>query len=295
MNVNPMRNWLVLALPLSLVACAEVTDSPELTSSQELVAEVSSDELAIEAPVADLSALAEELVVDLDEPIAVANVITPVEEMPRLIEVNSEDRDVEFGAVGMMVKRTDGQIVIDEIMAGMSAESAGLTAGMQVLEVDGIETTDMTLEDFVGLVRGEEGTEVTLTVVEGEDAAYTVTLSRETLQITENRCDRIRRTRNETEFGGIGVQLGGGCSGAHIESIQAGMPAAESGLVAGDVILAVDGMALAGSHMMDVVGAIRGDVGTIVQMEVRGADGELRGVEIERVSMVVPAGGGCGE
>jgi hypothetical protein len=54
-------------------------------------------------------------------------------------------------------------------------------------------------------------------------------------------------------------------------------------------------MALAGSNMVDVVGAIRGDAGTLVQMEVRGADGELRAIEVERVSMVVPAGGGCGE
>ncbi|MFT6399503.1 MAG: C-terminal processing protease CtpA/Prc [Bradymonadia bacterium] len=290
-----MRNWLVLALPLSLVACAEVTDSPELTSSQELLSEVVTDEFTIEAPTVDLSAVADELIVDIEGVVAIANVITPVEEMPSLAEVNAADRDIEFGAVGMMVKRTDGEIRIDEIMAGMPAEYAGLTAGMRVLEVDGIETTDMTLEDFVSLVRGEEGSEVTLTVAEDTADAYTVTLSRETLQVTENRCDRVRRTRNQTEFGGIGVRLGGGCSGVHIESIQDGMPAQASGLLAGDVILAVDGMALAGSNMVDVVGAIRGDAGTLVQMEVRGADGELRAIEVERVSMVVPAGGGCGE
>jgi C-terminal processing protease CtpA/Prc len=154
----------------------------------------------------------------------------------------------------------------------------------------------MTLEDFVSLVRGEEGTDVTLTVADADGSRpYVVTLTRETLEITENRCDRALRTQHQSEFGGVGIQIGGGCTGAEVRSVESGMPGEAAGLVAGDVIVAVDGMALAGSHLVDVVGAVRGVPGSVVQLEVRGADGTLRGIEVERVSMVVPVGVGCGE
>ena len=280
-----MNRWLALALPLSLAACAENTDLPtEQTQSEALVVAPSA-----ELPVVEVEALG---VAEVE----LAEVVVPLEEMPRLAEIASEDRDVQFGAVGMMVRNTEGAIRIDEIMDGMPAGEAGLEVGMQVLEVDGIETDAMTLEDFVSLVRGEEGTDVTLTVADEDGASpYVVTITRETLAMTENRCDRVRRTRHQSEFGGVGIQLGGGCTGAEIRGVQSGMPAEAAGLVAGDVIVAVDGMALAGSQLVDVVGAIRGAPGSMVQLEVRGADGILRGVEIERVSMVVPAGGGCGE
>ena len=89
--------------------------------------------------------------------------------------------------------------------------------------------------------------------------------------------------------------MAGGCGGAHVRGVVADMPADLAGLAEGDVIVAVDGMQVSGAHLMDVVGAIRGDVGTIVSLDVRGADGELRNVELERVHMVVPEGGGCGE
>ena len=281
-----MNRWLALALPLSLVACAESTDlALDETQTNGLVTAP-----ALDQPLVEVEALGVVASVEL------ADQVILLEEIPRLVEVSSEDRDVQFGAVGMMVRQSDGMIRIDEIMDGMPAGEAGLEEGMQVLEVDGIETDVMTLEDFVSLVRGEEGSDVTLTVADADGSSeYVITLTRETLEMTENRCDRVRRTQHQSEFGGVGIQLGGGCTGAEIRGVQEGMPAEAAGLLAGDVIVAVDGMAVAGSHLMDVVGAVRGAPGSMVQLEVRGADGELRGAQVERVSMVVPAGGGCGE
>ena len=279
---NPMRHLLALALPISLVACAENTDAPVETVESELtvaVAEVATPvEIFAEASLAPVEA------------------VVPVSEMPRLAEIASEDREVAFGAVGMMVRQVDGAIVIHELIDEMPALEAGLEVGMRVLEVDGIGTEDMGLHDFVALVRGEEGSDVTLTVASPDSAApYTLALTRETLEMTETRCDRLRRTRHESEFGGVGIQIGGGCTGAEIRGVQEGMPAEAAGLLEGDVIVAVDGLALAGAQLADVVGAIRGVPGTVVQLDVRGADGELRRVDVERVSMVVPAGGSCGE
>ena len=275
-----MRLLLAFALPLSLVACADSTDAPVETVESELTVSV------IEPTVTEVAGTPSP---------AVASVI-PVAEMPRLVDVASEDREVAFGAVGMMVREVEGAIVIQELIEEMPALDAGLEVGMHILEVDGIDTADMGLHDFVSLVRGEEGSDVTLTVAtDGGGAPYTLTLTRQTLEITETRCDRYRQTRHESEFGGVGIQIGGGCSGAEVRGVQEGMPAEAAGLVEGDVIVAVDGLAVAGSHLADVVGAVRGVPGTVVQLDVRGTDGEVRRVDVERVSMVVPEGGSCGD
>ena len=93
---------------------------------------------------------------------------------------------------------------------------------------------------------------------------------------------------------GIGVQLD-----RHDEpqsTVFHDSPADKAGLRTGDVILEVDGVPAAGSSLDDVVGRIRGEAGTAVELTVRaGEDGTprtlkiVRGeVEIDAVSTVVP-------
>lgn len=295
--LSTRTSWIAFALPFALVGCAETMDDagqPELGAvEQASVAAELAPTVEVTLPtsveVAPI-AVSDIATVQVDAPS-----VTPVEEPVRLVDVAAQEAEVEFGAVGMMVREVEGAIVVDDVMDGMSAQAAGLEPGMHIVAVDGMETEGMGLHQFVSFVRGEEGTSVTLTVVDGDAEPVEMALERQTLVMTETRCDRIRRARNETEFGGIGVRLGGSCGSTHVQGVEAGMPAELAGLQDGDVIVAVDGMQVEGAHLMDVVGVMRGEVGSIVELDLRGADGATRTVEIERVHMVVPEGNGCGQ
>jgi carboxyl-terminal processing protease len=61
-------------------------------------------------------------------------------------------------------------LVVVAPLADSPAEKAGLRSGDIILEVDGASVNGSTLQEQVGKVRGEEGTEVTLTVKRGERA-----------------------------------------------------------------------------------------------------------------------------
>ncbi len=64
------------------------------------------------------------------------------------------------------------------------AEQAGLRSGDQVLAVDGTSTTGETISSLVYQVRGEAGTEVTLTIRRGE-AELDITITRAVIELRE--------------------------------------------------------------------------------------------------------------
>jgi carboxyl-terminal processing protease len=73
-----------------------------------------------------------------------------------------------------------------------------------------------------------------------------------------------------TAFGGVGIQLAFDPTGRQwrAETVFPGAPAAKAGLQDGDVIAAVDGVALADLPGERVSAALRGPVGTVVQLSV---------------------------
>ncbi len=68
-------------------------------------------------------------------------------------------------------------LVVVAPLADSPAEAAGLRSGDIVLEVDGESVNGSTLQDQVGKVRGESGTEVTLTLRRG-DRTFDLTITR---------------------------------------------------------------------------------------------------------------------
>ena len=70
------------------------------------------------------------------------------------------------GGVGATVTRSEAGVIVLEPIPGNPAEAAGILAGDVLLAVDGQQITDeMTVQEVAGLVRGDVGTEVTLTVL----------------------------------------------------------------------------------------------------------------------------------
>ncbi len=106
---------------------------------------------------------------------------------PYTLFIEPEARNLEkdslrgnFGGVGAVIeRRDDGKIYLSPI-EGNPAEAAGILDGDILIAVDGKELSEeMTVQDIAEIVRGEEGTEVTLTVIHpGESEAVNISVTR---------------------------------------------------------------------------------------------------------------------
>jgi len=73
---------------------------------------------------------------------------------------------------------------------------------------------------------------------------------------------------------GVGVELTMEAAGARVVRILPGSDATRAGLAPDDVILEVAGVSTRGLNLAEVVGALRGDPGTSVEVLVRSTSGE---------------------
>lgn len=69
-----------------------------------------------------------------------------------------------FVGIGVGMQETVGGVQIAEVMRFSSAEEAGLQIGDIIIAVDGVDATEMTNADVAELLRGAEGTTVSVTV-----------------------------------------------------------------------------------------------------------------------------------
>lgn len=90
----------------------------------------------------------------------------------------------EFGGVGMEIGKRDGVLTVISPLKGTPAKRAGLQPGDKIVAVDEQTTEQMSVQRAVQLIRGEKGTDVTLTVLsEGDSEARDVDITRSTIQV----------------------------------------------------------------------------------------------------------------
>lgn len=96
-----------------------------------------------------------------------------------------EDLDGTFEGIGAYVGETDeGFIEIVRPIPGQPAEAAGLQSNDLIIEVDGEDITEQTIDEVIAKVRGPRGTEVTLGIArEGEDELLQITIVRARVEI----------------------------------------------------------------------------------------------------------------
>lgn len=75
-----------------------------------------------------------------------------------------EQTSGSYSGVGMTVEMKDHLVTIVSTFKGSPAETAGIKAGDIILEVDGVSTDGLDLDQVVGKIKGPEGTQVTLKV-----------------------------------------------------------------------------------------------------------------------------------
>jgi carboxyl-terminal processing protease len=96
----------------------------------------------------------------------------------------SADLSGEFEGIGARVDVNEEGLVIVAPFPGTPASEAGLLPGDLVLEIDGVPTQGMTLEEGVSLVRGERGSTVTLLVRrDGQADLMTFEIVRDTIVV----------------------------------------------------------------------------------------------------------------
>ncbi|MGE5610424.1 MAG: S41 family peptidase [Bacillota bacterium] len=90
-------------------------------------------------------------------------------------------------------------------------------------------------------------------------------------------------------FKGVGIQLSRLPNGAwEIVTPIDGSPAARAGIMAGDVILKVNGETIDGLRLEDVIKKIAGEAGTEVCLTVRHATGQVQDLTMKRQEVIVP-------
>ena len=87
---------------------------------------------------------------------------------PESFKEITEETKGEFGGLGIEIGMRDGVLTIIAPMEGTPAFEAGVEAGDRIVKIDGEVTRDMTLDESVEKLRGEAGTEVTITVIREE-------------------------------------------------------------------------------------------------------------------------------
>ncbi|HNW92698.1 MAG TPA: S41 family peptidase [bacterium] len=97
---------------------------------------------------------------------------------PTNYEEVREDSVGEFGGLGIVVTMRDDEITIVSPMAGTPAFKVGLRPGDRIVEIDGVSTTGMELNDAVKRMRGRPGTTVNLLIHRTGAADFPVTVER---------------------------------------------------------------------------------------------------------------------
>lgn len=93
---------------------------------------------------------------------------------------------------------------------------------------------------------------------------------------------QAQQLRRDNAYVGIGVTVTYEQDGLHIQSVSEGGPAQQAGLLAGEIITAVDGADVTGDNADQGSSLIQGEEGTQVTLTVLSADGEPRQVTVQR-------------
>jgi carboxyl-terminal processing protease len=138
-----------------------------------------------------------------------------VYQTPSQREVSDTDLRGSFDGIGIQVDMKDNRLTVVAPIEGSPAEAAGFRPGDVVLEVDGKSLSGKTLNDTVGLIRGQRGTPVTLTVLrQGTTDPFPITVVRAEIKLKSVRSrmldDQVGYLRISSFSASTGTEMASG-------------------------------------------------------------------------------------
>jgi carboxyl-terminal processing protease len=91
--------------------------------------------------------------------------------------------DGEFGGLGISINTRDHYPTVISPIEGTPAYFMGIQGGDQIVEVEGESAYDFTTQDAIKLLRGEPGTEVTITIAREGVEDFEVTIERAIIKV----------------------------------------------------------------------------------------------------------------
>lgn len=89
-----------------------------------------------------------------------------------------------FEGVGIEIEMRNNQLQVIAPLEGTPAQKAGIRAGDKITKIDNTLTAEITIDEAVKLIRGPEGTEVTLTISrEGWETPKEIKLKRAVIEV----------------------------------------------------------------------------------------------------------------
>lgn len=115
---------------------------------------------------------------------------------PKENKLFNEEIHGSFGGIGAEIGIKDKLLTIISPLKDTPSSKAGIKSGDKILKIDKTETTDMTVDGAINLIRGPQGTTVTLVILRpGERTTREFKMIRENIEIptidTELRADNI--------------------------------------------------------------------------------------------------------
>jgi carboxyl-terminal processing protease len=96
----------------------------------------------------------------------------------------TEELNGRFEGIGAEVGIKQGRLTVVAPLPGTPADRAGVRAGDKIYAIDSIDTTGMSLDKAISMIRGEGGTTVTLMVVHKDDTKpIDIEIIRDTINI----------------------------------------------------------------------------------------------------------------
>jgi carboxyl-terminal processing protease len=103
---------------------------------------------------------------------------------PEMTQRFQQEISGSFEGIGAEIGIKNEKLVIIAPLPDSPAEKAGLKASDQILKIDGVDTTGMSLDYAVSLLRGKKGTQVKLLVQsEGEKVSKDITVTRDNIKV----------------------------------------------------------------------------------------------------------------
>ena len=97
-----------------------------------------------------------------------------------------------FGGLGIEIGVRDEVLTVITPIDGTPAFRAGVLPGDKIIKIDGKQTADMSLEDAVKLLRGPKGTDVTITILRGnQENPMDMTITRAIIHIESVKSEML--------------------------------------------------------------------------------------------------------